>query len=133
MERVGAAEVALLAEAAGGGGGSGEQPESARVTDASAAVWTLARGGAGRAAGPLLMLAGRLEAHLLPVFLGRLQNPLAAGQEYGGACVIACHAAAVLLCKALELALVRAVSRWTFAPATNDVTLTYPFIFYSKR
>jgi TonB family protein len=35
--------------------------------------------------------------------------------------------------KALELALVRAVSRWTFAPATNDVTLTYPFIFYSKK
>ena len=35
--------------------------------------------------------------------------------------------------KALEIALTRAVSRWTFAPAANDVTLTYPFIFYSTR
>jgi TonB family protein len=35
--------------------------------------------------------------------------------------------------KVLEIALVRAVSRWTFAPAANDVTLTYPFIFYSKK
>lgn len=35
--------------------------------------------------------------------------------------------------KVLEIALVRAVSRWTFAPAANDVTLTYPFIFYSTR
>jgi TonB family protein len=35
--------------------------------------------------------------------------------------------------KVLEIALVRAVNRWTFAPAANDVTLTYPFIFYSTR
>jgi hypothetical protein len=35
--------------------------------------------------------------------------------------------------KVLEIALVRAVNRWTFAPASNDVTLTYPFIFYSTR
>jgi len=35
--------------------------------------------------------------------------------------------------KVLEVALVRAVGRWTFAPASNDVTLTYPFIFYSTR
>ncbi len=35
--------------------------------------------------------------------------------------------------KVLEISLVRAVDRWTFAPAANDVTLTYPFIFYSKR
>ncbi|MGD8718977.1 MAG: AgmX/PglI C-terminal domain-containing protein [Candidatus Zixiibacteriota bacterium] len=33
----------------------------------------------------------------------------------------------------LEIALVRAVERWVFTPATNDVTLTYPFIFYSKQ
>jgi TonB family protein len=35
--------------------------------------------------------------------------------------------------KALEISLTRAVGRWTFAPAANDVTLTYPFIFYSTR
>lgn len=35
--------------------------------------------------------------------------------------------------KALEIALTRAVSRWVFTPATNDVTLTYPFIFYSRK
>lgn len=35
--------------------------------------------------------------------------------------------------KALEVALTRAVSRWIFTPASNDVTLTYPFIFYSRK
>ena len=35
--------------------------------------------------------------------------------------------------KALEVALTRAVGRWAFTPATNDVTLTYPFIFYSRK
>jgi TonB family protein len=35
--------------------------------------------------------------------------------------------------KALEVALTRAVNRWIFTPASNDVTLTYPFIFYSRK
>ncbi len=35
--------------------------------------------------------------------------------------------------KALEIALTRAVSRWVFTPSTNEVTLTYPFIFYSRK
>ena len=35
--------------------------------------------------------------------------------------------------KALEIALTRAVNRWVFTPSTNDVTLTYPFIFYSRK
>ena len=35
--------------------------------------------------------------------------------------------------KGLEIALTRAVNRWTFTPAANDVTLTYPFIFYSRK
>jgi TonB family protein len=35
--------------------------------------------------------------------------------------------------KPLEVALVRAVEKWVFTPATNDVTLTYPFVFYRKR
>jgi len=35
--------------------------------------------------------------------------------------------------KPLEVGLVRAVEKWTFTPATNDVTLTYPFVFYRKR
>jgi TonB family protein len=35
--------------------------------------------------------------------------------------------------KALEIALARAVGRWVFTPSTNEVTLTYPFIFYSRK
>jgi TonB family protein len=35
--------------------------------------------------------------------------------------------------KPLEVALARAVNRWVFTPSTNDVTLTYPFIFYSRK
>jgi len=35
--------------------------------------------------------------------------------------------------KALEISLARAIGRWVFTPAANDVTLTYPFIFYSKK
>ncbi len=35
--------------------------------------------------------------------------------------------------KALEIALTRAVGRWVFTPSTNEVTLTYPFIFYSRK
>lgn len=35
--------------------------------------------------------------------------------------------------KGLEIALTRAVNRWIFTPAANDVTLTYPFIFYSRK
>lgn len=35
--------------------------------------------------------------------------------------------------KALAIALTRAVNRWIFTPAVNDVTLTYPFIFYSRK
>jgi TonB family protein len=35
--------------------------------------------------------------------------------------------------KGLEIALTRAVNRWIFTPAVNDVTLTYPFIFYSRK
>jgi TonB family protein len=35
--------------------------------------------------------------------------------------------------KALEIALTRAVGRWAFTPSTNEVTLTYPFIFYSRK
>jgi TonB family protein len=32
----------------------------------------------------------------------------------------------------LSVSLVRAIERWTFSPAASDVTLTYPFVFYSK-
>jgi len=35
--------------------------------------------------------------------------------------------------EALAIALTRAVNRWVFTPAANDVTLTYPFIFYSRK
>jgi TonB family protein len=35
--------------------------------------------------------------------------------------------------KALEIALARAIGRWVFTPSTNEVTLTYPFIFYSRK
>jgi len=35
--------------------------------------------------------------------------------------------------EALAIALTRAVNRWIFTPAANDVTLTYPFIFYSRK
>lgn|GEM_PF-2686951 len=35
--------------------------------------------------------------------------------------------------KPLEVALARAINKWTFTPSTNDVTLTYPFIFYSRK
>lgn len=33
----------------------------------------------------------------------------------------------------LEAALLRRISNWTFAPASNDVTVTYPFIFFTQQ
>lgn len=34
---------------------------------------------------------------------------------------------------ALQVSLVRAISAWTFSPATNDIIITYPFVFYNKK
>jgi len=33
----------------------------------------------------------------------------------------------------LELALLRRISAWSFTPAVNDVTVTYPFVFYTQH
>lgn len=35
--------------------------------------------------------------------------------------------------KPLEVSLFRAVGNWEFTPAADDVTITYPFVFYRKQ